>query len=174
MAKKNNKKATPTPSNETLQIADLRSLMEQYPNASLRKLALAAEVSYGWLLKKSKEPVEGMPYDPTFVNYEAVAQVLAKKGINVEELDWAVLNEATLKHGSILPKDMEAFEVGKQVYLREDNEVPFDIVYKTESHIVLMKEGSTEPRAWSHSTFLMKGPVFEKRVINNKEKKEEA
>lgn len=30
---------------------DLKSLMEQYPNVSLRKLALSLELSYGWILK---------------------------------------------------------------------------------------------------------------------------
>ena len=37
---------------------------ERYPNASLRKLAAATNLSYPVLLKRSKAPVVGQPYDP--------------------------------------------------------------------------------------------------------------
>lgn len=155
---------------------DLKSLMEQYPNVSLRKLALSLELSYGWILKCSKKPIPGQPYDPGAVNYDEVAKTFARKGINLEELDWESLNEASqTSRGISLQKDMGAFQVGGKVYLREDNEVPFNICYKTDTHIVIMKEGSTEPRAWSHSTFLMKGPVFEPRTTHdNNDEEEEA
>lgn len=142
----------------------LESLMNQYPNASLRKLSLATEVAYGWLLKKSKEPVPGVAYDPTAINYDAVQVVFEKKGIALAELDWGALNEATVRAGGLLTKDMDAYEVGKKVWLREDNVTPFEILYKTGTHIVIMKEGTTEPRSWSHATFLMKGPAFQPRT----------
>ena len=142
----------------------LESLMNQYPNASLRKLALATEVAYGWLLKKSKEPIPGVPYDPTAINYDAAQAVFEKKSIALAELDWSALNEATVRAGGLLTKDMDAYEVGKKVWLREDNVTPFEILYKTGTHIVIMKEGSTEPRSWSHATFLMKGPAFQPRT----------
>lgn len=162
----NNTPATPS--------VDLKALMEQYPNVSLRKLALSLELSYGWILKCSKKPIPGQPYDPDAVNYEEVAKTFARKGIDLEALDWESLNESTqTSRGILLTKDMEAFQVGQKVYLREDNEVPFDICYKTETHIVIMKEGATEPRAWSHSTFLMKGPVFEPRTVHTNEDNEE-
>lgn len=158
--------ATPT--------VDLKSLMEQYPNVSLRKLALSLELSYGWILKCSKKPIAGQPYDPDAINYDEVAKTFARKGINLEELDWESLNESTqTSRGISLQKDMSAFQVGGKVYLREDNEVPFDICYKTATHIVIMKQGDTEPRAWSHSTFLMKGPVFEPRTTHSNQDPEE-
>ena len=153
---------------------DLETAMQKYPNVSLRKLATACEVSYGWILKKSKEPIPGMAYDPEAVNYEAVAATFAKKGIDLNALDWDTLNEAVLKRGVQLTKNMDAFQVGQKVYLREDNTTPFEICYKTDTHIVIMKEGTTEPRAWSHGTFLMKGPVFEPRTVDTLEESEEA
>ncbi len=163
----------PTP--ESTPTVDLKSLMEQYPNVSLRKLALSLELSYGWILKCSKKPIAGQPYDPDAINYDEVAKTFARKGIDLAALDWESLNESTqTSRGISLQKDMSAFQVGGKVYLREDNEVPFDICYKTDSHIVIMKEGSTEPRAWSHSTFLMKGPVFEPRTIHDNNDPEEA
>lgn len=155
----------------------LKEYMDEYPNVSLRKLALSLELSYGWILKCSKKPIPGQPYDPDAVNYDEVQKTFERKGIDYTQLDWEALNEASqTSRGISLQKDMSAFQVGGKVYLREDNEVPFDICYKTDSHIVIMKEGSTEPRAWSHSTFLMKGPVFEPRTIhdNNEEEVEEA
>ena len=157
-----NEEVAPTPT------IDLESLMKQYPNVSLRKLALSLDLSYGWILKCSKKPIAGQPYDPDATNYEDVAKTFARKGIDLTSIDWESLNEsAQTSRGILLTKDMSAFEVGQKVYLREDNEVPFDICYKTDTHIVIMKEGSTEPRAWSHSTFLMKGPVFEPRTTHD-------
>ena len=153
---------------------NLKEAMESHPNVSLRKLANACEVSYGWILKKSKEPIPGMAYDPEAVNYEAVAATFAKKGIDLSALDWDTLNEAVLKRGVQLTKNMDAFQVGQKVYLREDNTTPFEICYKTDTHIVIMKEGTTEPRAWRHGTFLMKGPVFEPRTVDTLEESEEA
>ena len=153
---------------------NLREAMEAHPNVSLRKLAVACEVSYGWVLKKSKEPIPGQAYDPEAVNYDAVQAVFDKKGIDLSKLDWEALDASTVRNGSVLPKDMDAFSVGRKVYLREDNAVPFEICYKTDAHIVIMKEGTTEPRAWSHATFLMKGPVFEPRAVSEKTTQKEA
>lgn len=172
MSKKVN--TTPEVATDATAIFNLREALEKYPNVSLRKLACACELSYGWILKRSKEPVEGVPYDPNFVNYEAVAQTFAKKGIDLATVDWDALNEATLRRGVQLTKNMDAFQVGGKIYLREDNTTPFEICYKTDSHIVIMKEGTTEPRAWSHATFLMKGPVFEPRTVDTLEESEEA
>jgi hypothetical protein len=164
---------TTTP--ETTPVVDLKSLMEQYPNVSLRKLALSLELSYGWILKCSKKPITGQPYDPDAINYDEVQKTFERKGIDLTQLDWESLNESTqTSRGILLTKDMSAFEVGQKVYLREDNEVPFDICYKTATHIVIMKQGDTEPRAWSHSTFLMKGPVFEPRTTHDNNDPDEA
>lgn len=166
-------KPTTTTTTAPAAIFNLRAAMETHPNVSLRKLAIACELSYGWILKRSKEPVPGMPYDPEYVNYEAVAATFAKKGIDLAALDWDALNEAAVHRGAQLTKNMDAFQVGGLVYLREDNTTPFSICYKTETHIVIMKVGTTEPRAWSHGTFLMKGPVFEPRATNQDTVEEE-
>lgn len=171
MAKKNTTiETTTTVETPTINFTgiDLSIKMEKYPNVSLRKLALACELSYGWILKCSKEPIVGVPFDPEAINYDKVANVFVKRGIDLNMIDWESLNESTVRNGASLTKNMDAFQVGGKVYLREDNKVPFQICYKTDTHIVIMKEGSTEPRSWSHSTFLMKGPVFEPRTITEK------
>lgn len=176
---KTTNEAIPTTTNEVVNethTINLEELMNQYPNVSLRKLALSLELSYGWILKCSKKPIPGQPYDPDAINYDEVQKTLERKGIDLSTLDWESLNESSqTSRGISLVKDMSSFQVGGKVYLREDNEVPFEICYKTDTHIVIMKQGSTEPRAWSHSTFLMKGPVFEPRTTHdNNEEAEEA
>lgn len=153
--------ATPIPA------FDLKAALEKYPNVSLRKLAQAAEISYGWVLKNSKKPIAGETYDPNAINYEAVVAVFTKRNIDLASLDWETLNEASLRKGNIVCKDMGAFAVGQKVWLREDNTTPFEICYMTDTHIVIMKEGTTEPRAWSHTTFMLKGPSFEPRAVSS-------
>ena len=147
----------------------LKEYFEEYPNASLRKLAAATNINYGIMLKKSKEPVAGEAYDPEAINWAAVEAKLASKKVDFHELDWDALNEGPNRKGSTLVKDMDAFQVGMKVYLRRNNETPYEIVYKTATHVVLMLEGSSEPMAWSNNTFLINGPVFSPRAVRNED-----
>ena len=75
------------------------------------------------------------------------------------------------RKGTALQKDIDAFKVGDKVYLRRDNTTPYEILYKTETHVVIMKVGTSEPQAWANNTFLINGPVFQPRA--EKSKKEE-
>lgn len=149
----------------------LQSLFEAYPNASLRKLAHATGVNYGVLLKKSKDPIPGEAYDPEATNWKALEDKLTSKGIDWTTLDWVAMNAGPNRQGSTLQKDISAFKVGDKVYLRRNNTTPYEILYKTETHIVIMLEGSTEPQAWANNTFLINGPVYQPRA--EKSKKEE-
>lgn len=142
----------------------LQKCFELNPNASLRKLAQATNINYGVLLKKSKEPVPGEAYDPEATNWAALEEKLTSKGVDWNTLDWDVLNAGPNRKGASLQKDIEAFKVGDKVYLRRDNTTPYEILYKTDTHIVIMQEGCTEPHAWSIGTFLINGPVFEPRA----------
>lgn len=152
----------------TLMLSSLQSYFEAYPNASLRKLAAATEINYGVLLKKSKEPIPGQAYDPEAVNWSALEAKLQSKNIDWTTLDWAILNQGPQRKGATLQKDIDAFKVGDKVYLRRNNEKPYEILYKTETHVVIMLEGSTEPQAWANSTFLINGPVFQPRAVTKK------
>ena len=149
----------------------LQSLFEEYPNASLRKLAAATGVNYGVLLKKSKDPIPGEAYDPEATNWKALEDKLTSKGIDWTTLDWVAMNAGPNRQGSTLQKDINAFKVGDKVYLRRNNTAPYEILYKTETHIVIMLEGTSEPQAWANNTFMINGPVFEPRA--EKSKKEE-
>lgn len=166
MSKKMN--ATEAAITATTTRESLQTLFEKYPNASLRKLAAATNVNYGVLLKKSKDPIPGEAYDPEATNWKALEDKLTAKGIDWNALDWDALNAGPNRKGTALQKDIEAFKVGDKVYLRRDNTTPYEILYKTETHIVIMKVGTSEPQAWANNTFLINGPVFQPRAEKSK------
>lgn len=158
------------PTNTTYTVS-LREYFESYPNASLRKLAAATDINYGVLLKKSKDPIPGEAYDPEATNWKALEDKLTAKGVDWTTLDWEAMNAGPNRKGTALQKDIEAFKVGDKVYLRRNNTTPYEILYKTETHVVIMLEGTSEPQAWANNTFLINGPVFQPRA--EKSKKEE-
>ena len=165
MSKKvNAEAATTTTIIEAATHYSLKECFELNPNASLRKLAGATGINYGVLLKKSKDPIPGEAYDPEAINWTALEEKLTSKGVDWNTLNWGVLNAGPNRQGSTLQKDIAAFNVGDKVYLRRNNTTPYEILYKTDTHIVIMLEGSTEPQAWSNSTFLLNGPVYQPRA----------
>lgn len=165
MSKKMNAEAAiPATTIEAVNHYSLQKCFELNPNASLRKLAAATNVNYGVLLKKSKEPIPGEAYDPEATNWKALEDKLTSKGVDWNNLNWSELNAGPNRKGTALQKDIDAFKVGDKVYLRRDNTTPYEILYKTETHVVIMKEGTSEPQAWANNTFLINGPVFEPRA----------
>ncbi len=149
---------------------DLQAKFEQYPNVSLRKLAPEVKVNYGILLKKSKEPVVGEAYNPEATNWVALATVcstILERRRGYAEINWEELNKGASRNTATLQKDMGAFPVGSKVYLRKNNETPYEVVYKTETHIVIQLLGTQEPICWAHNTFLINGPVFEPRAVKS-------
>lgn len=152
----------------------LKDYFEKYPNASLRKLAQATNINYGVLLKKSKDPIPGEAYDPEATNWAALEEKLTSKGVDWNALNWDVLNAGPNRKGASLQKDIESFKVGDEVFLRRDNTTPYKILYKTETHVVIMKKGTSEPQAWANNTFLINGPVFEPRAEKSKKMEVEA
>ena len=142
-------------------MSNLQTYMEKYENVSIRKLSAATNINYGILLKLSKQPIPGVAYDPEAINYDAVEQKLIKKEIDITTLNWEEMN---VGRTTTLSKNVDDFKVGDEVYLRKNNEVPYVIVYKTETHVVIMLKGTSEPQAWSNNTFMLNGPAFEPRV----------
>ena len=163
MSKKVNTIEAATTATNTTPSVSLKALFEQYPNASLRKLAAVTGVNYGVLLTTSKKPIAGEAYDPEAVNWAALEAKFVAKEVDLLSLDWDALNQGPAR-STTLQKTVDAFKVGDKVYLRRDNATPYEILYKTETHIVIMKEGTSEPQAWANNTFLINGPVFEPRA----------
>lgn len=172
MSKKNTKKVEVEIALNTKE--SVQALLEQYANVSLRKIALATDTTYTLLLKASKKPQVGVAFDPDAINFEEIANYFNRRKILLNDLDWNALNEVAQKDTKIV-KDMDQFEVGKDVYLRKYPATPYHIVYKTETHIVIMLDGTTEPQSWSHSTFLLNGPQFTPRAVKaSSDNKEQA
>lgn len=147
---------------------ELQNTLTKYTNVSLRKMALATGVNYQSLLKASKKPIPGVEYNPDEVNFVEVVKVFIRAEKSPEDINFEALNNATNSgRVSTLSKNMDDFKVGDKVYLRTNATIPYTIIYKTNTHIVIMLEGTEEPLAWSHSTFLFKGPQFEPRTVKS-------
>lgn len=155
--------ATTATTNELNTRVSVESLLAQHESVSLRKLAIATDTTYTLLLKASKKPLVGTPYDPTQVNYQEIASYFNRRKIALDELDWVSLEETTQRSGNVI-KDVSKFEVGQKVYLRKHATTPYTILVKTETHIVVMLDGTTEPLSWSHNTFLLYGPQLTARA----------
>ena len=154
--------------------ATLKENFEKHPNATIRKFAHATEMNYMGLLNASRKPVVGEAYDPEAKNYTAMAELIVKNGKDVAGVNWEELETVNRASTATLIKDMDKFTVGSKVYIRRNPTTPYEIVYKTATHIVLLLEGSTEPIAWQHSTFLFNGPQFEPRKAVEVEAEAEA
>lgn len=132
---------------------NLRTIMESTENFSLRKLAVATGANYNMLLKYSKQPIVGTVYDPTAFNYEAVEQYLAKK---CPDLDYNALAKMDFSNVNAT-KVPFTLSLGMQLKLRQDEAV-YEVVYFTDTHVVIKATDSTQPRVFSNPTFMHQGP----------------
>lgn len=151
------KKEIKTQENVTPKMS-VKEALENTPNLSLRKLALAVDVCYGVLLKASKKPIAGVPYDPTNVNYAEVDAVLARKEIDISTLDLvAIAGEARAK----ATKEVD-LAVGDKFTIR-GREEQYVIVALTKTHICIQATEANEfgeeiLRSMSIATFLHQTP----------------
>lgn len=145
----------------TTNTPNLRDIMNEFENVSIHRISNTANVTYGLLLKKSKEPIANVPYDPEAINYDAVEKYLEKREIDWRNLPWEEMN--TKDSRATLIKDHTRFVPGTKVFLRISPTTPAEILFKTETHIVFMLEGTSEPKAWSINTFMLNGPSMEAR-----------
>lgn len=151
---------------------ELKNLLGQYSNVSLRRLAEATGISYAWLLKSSKKPIEGEAYDPNAINYKAIASILSKKEVLLLDLPWEEMNKANPRNtGAKLSKAIEDYPNGSKWYLRGATS-EFEIVYQTQTNVVVIAVDSTVPQNFSWQTFFQKGPSTEPRPIKSKKSDE--
>lgn len=146
----------------------LQQKMNEFSNVSLRQIAFSANVSYGRLLKASREPIPGVMYNPNEMNWEALSKILTPELIDA--IDWEALNDSK---GTVAPvRGFEDFKIGDYVYIRRDNDLPYKIIYSTKTHVVIQHVAEIKdnemildatPLCWSHSTFMLNGPVLQPR-----------
>ena len=130
----------------------MKEAFDKYPDLSLRKVAMALDLNYNMLLKKGKEPVTGMPYDPELINFAAVEIYIRKKlGDKYDDVEWDDINE--INAGVARKKKEEIiWAVGDKLTIRGSDDI-FEVHMVTETHIVLMAVNGTQPRVFSWNTF---------------------
>lgn len=145
----------------------IETIRANYPKLSLKSICEASGLCYQYVLKASKQPIAGQPYDPEAVNYGAIAKIVERKGCNLDEIDWAAL-EADVKVAAPISKP-EDFTVGTEFTLREADEEKrgrvYSVLVTTETHQVFMACDSTQPRVMNWDTFVHQSP----RIIAKEE-----
>ena len=139
----------------------VREILTKY-ELTVRKFSNITGANYLKMLKASKAPEEGKVYDPKATNYAEMLKVLMEVkdiGKKLSEIKWE--DHKTVKSANV-EKDTANFKVGSKVYIRR-SEKPWEIVYRSETHVVIIEEGTTEPRSWGWETFLANGPSFSPR-----------
>ena len=140
-----------------------KQIREEFTNVSLKAFCETTELCYQYILKASKKPIEGQPYDPTAVNYEAVQRIIDQKGIDLDEFDWDKLNsEKTMRTTPI--NAIDDFKIGTQFKLRTDDNV-YRVVYISITCIAFVDSFDEKIRTMNHDTFIHQSP----RIINSAE-----
>jgi hypothetical protein len=141
----------------------IESIRTNHPNLSLKRICEVTGVCYQYVLKASKKPIAGKPYDPTDFNTEEVDKIFARKNVDFESYDWQTIAD---EMKIIVPiSKIEDFDVGTEFQLRENEEnkgTIYSVVFTTESHVVFMSHESTQPRVMNWSTFMHQSPRIEK------------
>ena len=140
-----------------------KQIREEYTQISLKKFCETTELCYQYILKASKQPVEGQPYDPTAINYNAVQRIIDQKGIDLDSFDWDKLNsEQTMRTTPI--NAIDDFKIGTQFKLRTDDNV-YRVVYISITCIAFVDSFDEKIRTMNHDTFIHQSP----RIINSAE-----
>ena len=140
-----------------------KQIREEYTQISLKKFCETTELCYQYILKASKQPVEGQPYDPTAINYNAVQRIIDQKGIDLDSFDWDKLNsEQTMRTTPI--NAIDDFKIGTQFKLRTVDNV-YRVVYISITCIAFVDSFDEKIRTMNHDTFIHQSP----RIINSAE-----
>jgi hypothetical protein len=137
----------------------IESIRSNYPKLSLKAICDITGLCYQYVLKASKTPIAGRAYDPAEVNYEAIAKIVDRKGIDLDAFDWKTI-EAQVKVATPVNKQ-EDFAIGTEFSLREAEEkkgTVYSVLITTETHLVFIAAGSTQPRVMNWDTFMHQSP----------------
>ena len=141
----------------------IETIRTNYPKLSLKKICEVTGVCYQYVLKASKQPIEGKPYDPADFNYTAVEKIFARKEVDFESYDWKTISDEIVIAAPV--SKIEDFKVGTEFQLRETEDKKgtiYSVIFTTESHIVFMSNESTQPRVMNWDTFIHQSPRIEK------------
>lgn len=145
----------------------VKEMFEKHETLSLKKLSDSVGVNYNMMLKAGKQPIPGVPYDPTLLNYEAIETYLRKKNVDVDNLEWTEIATAA---AAIRTKEQINWTVGDTLKIR-GSEATFRVELITPTHVVFMEVGGTIPRAMSWNTFEHQTPKLVEKATQGKEVK---
>ena len=137
----------------------IEKLFNENEAMNLRKLAIATNCTYQVLLKAAKKPIVGETYNPTKINYEELAKSIERK-ISVEEFD-AIDFDAIIASARTTSAQLSAsdFAVDESFTLRNDKDGrTYKMLLKTDTHVVIIRDDTTQPRVMSNETFAHQGP----------------
>ena len=140
-----------------------KQIREEYTNISLKAFCETTELCYQYILKASKKPIEGQPYDPKAVNYDAVQKIIDQKDIDLDSFDWDKLNSEHAMRTTPI-NAIDDFKIGTQFKLRTDDNV-YIVVYISNTCIAFVDSFNEKIRTMSHDTFIHQSP----RIIKNAE-----
>ena len=137
----------------------IEKLFENNEAMNLRKLAIATNCTYQVLLKAAKKPIVGEAYDPTKINYDELAKTILRK-LSIEEFD-AIDFEAIIANSKATSAQLSSadFEINEEFTLRNDkSNLKYTMLLKTNTHVVIIRDDTTQPRVMSNETFAHQGP----------------
>ena len=137
----------------------IEKLFNENEAMNLRKLAIATNCTYQVLLKAAKKPIVGEAYDPTKINYDELAKTILRK-LSIEEFD-AIDFEAIIANSKATSAQLSSadFEINEEFTLRNDkSNLKYTMLLKTNTHVVIIRDDTTQPRVMSNETFAHQGP----------------
>lgn len=146
----------------------LSEVRTNHPTLSLKRICDELGLCYQYVLKASKQPIMGAPYDPNAFNDDAVEKILVRKGVKVEEVDWeAIAAETKITTPIGRP---EEFTQGARFTLRETKErkeqgkaPTYVVLVALDSYVVFVEEDvDVAPRVMNWDTFLHQSPRVSK------------
>ena len=131
---------------------------------SLKKLSQETKTPYSTLLRAIHAPVAGQAYDPDAINMDAIETALkAKMGAEAfDAFDFEALIEENTGSATLDLTIGNKFTIQRGGGLRKVESI-YEVVYVTETHVVLASDTSTEPRVMGIKTMKLFGakPVIE-------------
>lgn len=140
-------------------MSNLQQIFEENAGLSVRKFADTTGATYYKLLTASRKPIEGEVYDPKAVNWTEMEKAMTKEQLEVAaSTDWSAVEvTATAK----VQQDTTVFQPGTKWHLRRHGWA--EIVYRNDSYIVFVIEGTEQPKSWAIDTWLINGPSDKER-----------
>ena len=158
-------KTTTTATPATTTRTSFKDISVAYPGISLKRLCETAGLCYQYVLKASKQPIEGEAYDAASFNYDAVQRICDKHAdLDLSAFDWASVEAEALQAKSAQPRvsAVEDFTVGMEFKLREPKGTEgtpiYRVVYTTTTHVVCQYIDDTQPRVMHWDTFMHQSP----------------